>query len=76
MARRGYRLVEVTIFELLGAITILTVLLTRLLPAFQGGHEAARTATCGTNLHQVGAAFSQYANDWNLSLPQYAPAPC
>lgn len=57
-ARQGF-----TLIELLVVIAIIAVLAAILFPVFAQARDAARKATCQSNLHQIGMAFSQYAAD-------------
>jgi prepilin-type N-terminal cleavage/methylation domain-containing protein len=55
MKRRGFTLVE-----LLVVIAVLACLFALLLPAVQAAREAARAASCRSNLHQLGVAILDY----------------
>jgi prepilin-type N-terminal cleavage/methylation domain-containing protein/prepilin-type processing-associated H-X9-DG protein len=58
-----------TLIELLVVVAIIAVLVAILLPAMAQAREAARTVTCASNQRQIGAAFQNYANDFNGWLP-------
>ena len=52
-----------TLIELLVVIAIIAILAAMLLPALQRAKEAAKTAQCVNNLHQISLAMKQYADD-------------
>ena len=59
-----------TLVELLVVIGIIAVLIAVLLPALRKARQAAQTATCLSNLRQIGAAYVMYVNaDRNGYLP-------
>jgi len=58
-----------TLIELLTVIAIILVLSGLLFPAVQGAMESAHSATCLSNLRQVGLAMQLYAGDNGGSTP-------
>ena len=56
--RRGF-----TLIELLVVISIISLLLSILLPALGRARETGRRTVCGSNLRQVGMSFIQYTQD-------------
>lgn len=59
--RRGF-----TLIELLVVIAIIAILIALLLPAVQQAREAARRTQCKDNLHNIGIAFHNYHEIFNM----------
>ena len=53
-----------TLVEILVVLAIVAVLAGLLFPAFSRARSAARTATCASNLKQIGLAFRLYVEDY------------
>lgn len=64
MPRRGF-----TLIELLVVIAIIAILAALLFPVFARAREKARTASCQSNLHQLGAALAMYVGDHDERYP-------
>lgn len=58
-----------TLIELLVVIAVIGIVAAILLPVFARVRARARQATCLSNLQQIGLAISQYATDYDESLP-------
>src|SRR5262245_2413112 len=58
-----------TLIELLVVIAIIAILAAILFPVFAQARERARSATCTSNLKQIGNAFLMYLQDYDGSAP-------
>ena len=58
-----------TLIELLVVISIISILISILLPALGKAREASRTIACANNEHQVGIAMHSYATNHRDTLP-------
>jgi prepilin-type N-terminal cleavage/methylation domain-containing protein/prepilin-type processing-associated H-X9-DG protein len=64
---RGHK--AFTLVELLVVIGVIALLISILLPALRKARESAQTASCLSNLRQIGMAFHMYANENHGWLP-------
>jgi prepilin-type N-terminal cleavage/methylation domain-containing protein/prepilin-type processing-associated H-X9-DG protein len=64
LRRRGF-----TLIELLVVIAIIAILAAILFPVFAQAREAARKASCQSNLKQFGNAFMMYTQDYDECFP-------
>ncbi len=62
--RRGF-----TLIELLVVIAIIAILAAILFPVFAQARERARTATCTSNVRQIGLAVRMYTQDYDEAFP-------
>ena len=58
-----------TLIELLVVIAIIAILAAILFPVFSQAREAARKASCQSNLKQIGTAMQMYTQDADETLP-------
>ena len=64
MKKKGF-----TLIELLVVIAIIALLASILFPVFAKARDKARTATCASNLKQIGSAIFMYVQDWDECFP-------
>jgi len=57
------------LIELLVVVAIIAILAALLLPALRNARGRAHIVVCASNLHQVGAALTMYADDSDGALP-------
>src|SRR5438034_665679 len=58
-----------TLIELLVVIAIIAIIAAILFPVFAQAREAARKATCQSNLKQIGTGLLMYVQDYDEMLP-------
>src|SRR5688500_2386059 len=58
-----------TLIELLVVIAIIAILAAILFPVFARAREAARKASCGSNIRQLGLGMLMYAQDNDETFP-------
>jgi prepilin-type N-terminal cleavage/methylation domain-containing protein/prepilin-type processing-associated H-X9-DG protein len=62
-----------TLIELLVVIAIIAILAAILFPVFAQARDKARAASCLSNVKQLALGFNMYAQDYDESLPFWAP---
>lgn len=68
-AQPGKRRNGFTLIELLVVIAIIAILAAILFPAFAKAREAARKASCASNLKQIGIGVMQYTQEYDERYP-------
>lgn len=68
--RRGF-----TLIELLVVIAIIAILAAILFPVFAKAREKARTASCQSNIRQIGLSVMMYSEDYDETFPIMYPEP-
>ncbi|MGC9261754.1 MAG: type II secretion system protein, partial [Phycisphaerae bacterium] len=58
-----------TLIELLVVISIIAILIALLLPALARAKNMALQIQCASNMHQVGIAMREYANEFRGMYP-------
>ena len=58
-----------TLIELLVVLAVIAILAALLLPALNRARNAADTAACRSNLHQLGVAVHTYLGDYDGAYP-------
>lgn len=58
-----------TLVELMVVIAVIVILMAILLPTLLGARTKARSASCLSNLHQIGVALTAYTQDYDERLP-------
>ena len=61
-----------TLIELLVVIAIIAILAAILFPVFAQAREAARKASCQSNLKQIGSGWLMYIQDYDEMTPMNA----
>jgi prepilin-type N-terminal cleavage/methylation domain-containing protein/prepilin-type processing-associated H-X9-DG protein len=58
-----------TLIELLVVISILSVLVSLVVPSLKASRETAKSMLCANNQKQVALGLFQYSNDWKAAFP-------
>jgi prepilin-type N-terminal cleavage/methylation domain-containing protein len=66
---RRSRVTGFTLIEVLVVIGIISLLAAVLFPVFGRARENSKRAACQNNMHQLGLAFAQYAQDFDERVP-------
>jgi len=69
ITRSRFRPLGFTLIELHVVVAIIAILAAMLFPVFSRAREAARKATCGSNLRQIGISFAMYLSDYDDCYP-------
>jgi prepilin-type N-terminal cleavage/methylation domain-containing protein/prepilin-type processing-associated H-X9-DG protein len=72
MDRTSRRARGFTLIELLVVIAIIAILAAILFPVFAQARDKARSASCLSNLKQIGTALYMYAQDYDEGLPAWS----
>jgi len=62
-----------TLVEMLVVLSIVAIIAAILFPVFASARRKARMTECASNLHQIGLALRQYANDYDGNYPPDDP---
>src|SRR5437762_13404286 len=67
-----------TLIELLVVIAIIAILAAILFPVFAKARETARSASCKSNLNQIGKGWMMYVQDYDEKTPLnwWSATPC